>query len=286
MKPKPNTYNLIKKTSLYIFFTALIITIFTFSKPLKAQGPLSGMYMIDQNWVGGGVGGATSTFNSLNQAIDTLIAYGISGPVIFDIAPGIYTEQIVIPAISGTSPTNTITFQSNTGNDTDVVLQYTGTQTAYYTVKLNHSNNIVFKKMTIKAIGTSYARAIEIWDGCYNITIDSCRISTTTAGSGNEFTCIYSEPNNNSQNGGDHDNLFINNIITGGGYGIYWRGDYSVSKANNAFVGNIINGFVYTGIYISEANDEQIVSNFISDSGSSTIKGIYINPIFGQALID
>ena len=90
-----------------IFFAGLTTTIFS--------QPLSGNYT---------VGGTSANYDSLSQAVNALVNSGVSGAVIFNIRPGIYEEQVIIPEITGASSSNTITFQSETGVAEDVIWQF------------------------------------------------------------------------------------------------------------------------------------------------------------------
>ena len=90
-----------------IFFAGLTTAIFS--------QPLSGNYT---------VGGTSANYDSLSQAVNALVNSGVSGAVIFNIRPGIYEEQVIIPEITGASSSNTITFQSETGVAEDVIWQF------------------------------------------------------------------------------------------------------------------------------------------------------------------
>ena len=54
---------------------------------------------------------------------------GISGAVIFNVNAGTYNEQLNIASINGVSATNTVKFQSASGNNADVILTYAATGT-------------------------------------------------------------------------------------------------------------------------------------------------------------
>ncbi|MBK7631230.1 MAG: hypothetical protein IPJ23_11120 [Ignavibacteriales bacterium] len=90
-----------------IFFAGLTTGIFS--------QPLSGNYTI---------GGTSSNFDSLSHVVNALVNGGVSGAVVFNIRPGTYEEQVIIPEISGASSSNTITFQSETGIAEDVIWQF------------------------------------------------------------------------------------------------------------------------------------------------------------------
>lgn len=101
--------------------------------------PLSGNYTI---------GGGGADFDSIGHAVTSLVANGISGPVVLSIRPGIYTEQVVIPEIAGATALNTITFQSESGNRDEVTWQFAPTFTQNYVVLLDGADHVRFLNMT------------------------------------------------------------------------------------------------------------------------------------------
>ncbi len=76
--------------------------------------PLSGTYVIDP--------GGTGDYTSFAAAVSDLSSWGVSGPVVFQVKENTYSEQITVPAISGASAANTITFKAAAGETP--ILQY------------------------------------------------------------------------------------------------------------------------------------------------------------------
>jgi len=66
------------------------------------------------------IGGASPDYQTFADAVSDLNTYGLCGPTVFNVRPGTYNEQLSIGNITGTSATNTVTFQSETGNPADV----------------------------------------------------------------------------------------------------------------------------------------------------------------------
>jgi len=86
--------------------------------PVMTFAQLNGTYTI----------GSTGNYTSFTAAVSALTSNGISGPVVFNIAPGIYNEQISITAITGSSTSNTVTFQSVNSDSSSVILSYSQLQ--------------------------------------------------------------------------------------------------------------------------------------------------------------
>ena len=115
------------------------------------------------------IGGSIPDYTTFTLAVADLAAVGVSGPVVFDVRDGTYPEQISIAAVTGASATNTITFQSESGDSTAVILTYTPAVSYNYTVRYNGCDYVTFSTMTIRAIGATYSTVIDILSSATNI---------------------------------------------------------------------------------------------------------------------
>jgi len=229
---------------------------------------LNGSYTI-------GSGGDYPTFAS---ALNSLMNCGISGPVTFNVLPGTYTEQLSIPEISGANGTNTITFQSASGNYGDVILRYAASSTSdNYVVNLDGSDHIIFKNMTLEAFGASYAIVIKYsGNSTYNTFYHNRLLGATTTSTSTNLAVVFSP-------GGasvcDSVITFDGNIIENGSYGLYLYGQGSTigQLENKTVVKN--NSFLnqYTaGLYLYYQDAPEISSNtFFSNSTYTSGYSIY-----------
>ena len=108
------------------------------------------------------IGGASPDFVSFTEAIDTMNSQGLAGAVTFNVRTGIYNEQIIVSNVTGVSAVNTITFQSESLDSSDVALSYSAGSTFRYTLLLDGAQYVTFQHMTIQATNTSYGRVVEI----------------------------------------------------------------------------------------------------------------------------
>jgi hypothetical protein len=108
------------------------------------------------------IGGTAPDYPSFAAAITDLNLNGVCGPVVYNVRSGVYTEQVSINAVAGTSATNTITFQSETGNKNDVRLTFAATTTTMHTLMLNGAKWVRIRNMTIEGTGATYARPVTI----------------------------------------------------------------------------------------------------------------------------
>lgn len=150
------------------------------------------------------IGGAAPDYPTITSAVSALTANGVCGPVNFNIRSGTYNEQVVIPAITGSSATNTITFQSESGDSTAVVLSFASTAAlSNYTLKLNGADYFSFKKITIKSLNTTYARVVFITNGAnHNLFLHNVIFGIPKPGYTyqNEFALFYSTASNDNYN--------------------------------------------------------------------------------------
>ena len=88
-------------------------------------------------------------FWNFSDAVADLINCGISGPVNFIAASNTYDEQLTITTIPGASSINTVTFESATGDSTDVTISYgASSETDNWVVRFDSADYLVFKHMS------------------------------------------------------------------------------------------------------------------------------------------
>ncbi|MBT3423432.1 MAG: PKD domain-containing protein, partial [Bacteroidetes bacterium] len=208
------------------------------------------------------IGGTGADFQSFNDAVSELTTYGICGPVTFNIASGTYNEQISIPPINGSSAVNTITFQSASGVNTDVILSYTTPSTFvnYSVVQFSGSDYITFEDMTIINYSTYNKSTCFLIEANSDYIIISNNIIQNTLFTGYGSTyCI------NLEQGPIYNTTIINNSISGGydGIRISSGGSYCY---NPIITGNTITNFIYRGIYANGTFLPVISKNHIESS--------------------
>jgi len=226
------------------------------------SGALSGPYTI----------GSGGDFPSFSSAVNALNVFGISGAVTFNVISGTYTEQITLNPIASASATNTIIFQSQSGDSTNVILQFAGNITNNFVVKLDGTDYCTFKNMTLKSTGTTYGTVVLLTDNSDWNTITNNKILSTNS-SGANAAGIYSY----GAGGADNNHITNNNINVGGNYGIFMRGTSTTNLQDGTEIeGNIINYTSY-GIYGYYQNAIEIKSNTLVFNGTNaTAYGLYL----------
>lgn len=232
---------------------------------ILACNPLSGTYTI----------GPSGNFASFTDAANALVSCGIAGPITFNVANGTYTEQVALPTIAGMSATNTVTFQSASGNAANVILQFAPTSTTGV-VNFNGADYFTLQNMTIQATGTgSYGRVLTFTGGADYNNIIGCTINSIApaASSSTNYYAIYASGANVANY-----NVFAGNTINNGSAGVYFYGSSTGLIQGNEFIGNTINGFTYYGFYLGY--NRNMIANqntlYSSTTAYSSLYGIYV----------
>jgi PKD repeat protein/pimeloyl-ACP methyl ester carboxylesterase len=112
------------------------------------------------------IGGNIPDFSTITEAVGALMEFGVCGPVVFNIRPGVYNEQISIEQILGTDSFKTVTFQSETGDSSSVVLTFSAVSHSLpYTLRLSNTEWVKFRSITVEAANPALGRAVEITNG-------------------------------------------------------------------------------------------------------------------------
>lgn len=263
-----------------LLFYSLIILFVVTQKVNAVQ--LSGIYTIDslqapsvtnfRNFSSAiaflsGIGSRTDT-----NAFNNTAPFGVSGPVIFQVAPGIYpvNSAIIVPSIVGTSFLNTVTFDGGDASTTTI----TGSLSSQALFRLDQCKYVGVRNISIVNNSTDGNCAFAIignntddaGTGCF---IKKC--SVTFGGGSGLYGIVITGASDGNGIYADHnaDSIEIDsNIITGGAYGIGIRGNYDRSIIYNKgyFVrGNIIKECSAGGIYIQYLNSGiGILNNTVS----------------------
>jgi predicted heme/steroid binding protein len=230
------------------------------SLQINVATALSGNYVI----------GSGGDFANFNQARNALITYGICGNTTFNVVSGTYTEFFSLPSISGTAPNRTITFQSQSGDSTAVILQSSNNPV----VNFSGADYVRFNKMTIQTTSTSTAAAkvIDVNSTSTHNTLEHCQINgNTNTGTGTGRATIFST----SSATNDAGNVIRNNRIRGGSYSIYWDGFITLPYEDGLVISsNNIEGAQVRPIYMQYLTNV-ICSNNTINHTTTTSTGVY-----------
>ena len=221
-------------------------------EPSNQRVALSGTYTI---------GGTNPDFETFNGAVAALNSEGVVDAVLFNVRNGTYTEQISLLPYAGPDVPNTVTFQSESGDSTAVVLQFSSNSTDNYTVDLKGADGITFRNMTIQATDLSFGRVLSIGDSANNNRIENCILQgINTSGFDDNLAVIYSGTSL------DINNSFVNNSILNGSAGMFYGGLNSTLaglETGTIIDNNRFQNQSFVGLYVPNQNSIKIRNNII-----------------------
>ena len=236
------------------------------------------------------IGGTSPDYATFSAAATDLNTNGVNGAVIFNVAPGTYIEQFTLSNIVGTNSVNTITFQSSNGDSTSVIIQYASSSSAIdnYVVKLDGTDYITFKSLTITRPGTSsYSVVFTVVGASNDVHIENCIFKNYAINSTANAAALFYVPN-----GGLHSSfnqVFLNNRFVNGSIGIFSFGPSSNSPSTGMFIrGNSFEnqGIFAMQLYYQEAPkviNNKVVSNTLN-SNYVGLLGNYISKAFVEII--
>ncbi len=253
------------KKTLFIYLFIAVCSLFS----PGLFGQLSGSYTIN-----GSSPTAGTNYQTFTAAVSALSTSGVSGAVTFNVLAGTYTEQVVIPAISGASTTNTITFK---GLGDLTTLSATPSSTNLPVLSLVSASHIIIDSLKIEVLGTD-GFAVHFMNNADSITIQSSHIVAPAIS-----TChaIMASGSISSVSNAGIDAEYItikNNLIEGGNSAIFIRGATAPltvpsKKANFGkgyfITGNTIKDFSSMGVDLSFNSNIIFNNNTVTTSSTS-----------------
>ncbi len=230
------------------------------------------------------IGGTNPDFTSIADAANALSNQGICGNVVFNIRPGTYSQQVILNSVRGSSASNTIIFQSESGDSTDVVMQYAPSiSTVNYTIKIWNTDYVTFRNITISTTGVYYTTLVDLNGGSDHVTFNNNVFKGKSGGSPSSLrSVIY------SNSGIDNFLTFKNNVVEDGTYGLYLQGNSSVDHEKGHIIENNIFHIFSNGIVLRYVDSCQIINNTIASNHYgiyNSFQGIYMYYSNGQNLI-
>lgn len=196
----------------------------------SAHAQLSGTYTINSNT------SQNPDYASFSAAA-TALAAGVSGQVVFEVAPGTYEEYVTLNNITGTSATNRVIFRGMGADNQQVVLTSNAGYTNNSTLTLDGTDYVTFENMTLSSTSENTAIVVTLRGGLTSDRFENVR-----------FLGCVSDASNTDNN----KNLVYR--VSGG-----WM------DTNNAFVDcEFVNGFIglyYQGVDLTQYNDGLLVEN-------------------------
>ncbi len=236
------------------------------------------------------LGGTTPDYADFSSAVSDLNNFGVCGAVVFDVRAGTYNEKLVINQVTGASATNTITFQSETGDSSSVILNTPSVDSTLannYLIRLNGTDYLTLKQMTLSRSGiSSNARILDYTNvASFNIIMNCHLLGVNNGITTNSLgALVYSSggtPFNDSMN------TFSDNLFENGSIGIYFNGVGTLSLENGtSLTGNqFVNQFAFA-MQLAYEQAPLITNNFItSNSTYPGYTGIYLSACLRNTIV-
>ena len=192
-----------------------------------ANAQLSGTYTINCD------ASQNPDYSSIGAAATILTEQGVSGPVIFEIAPGSYNESITLMEIEGSNETNRVIFRGMGADNQQVTLNYNAGSSDNATLTLNKTDYVTFENMTIVASSDQKARVVKMIGGNEHNRFQQVRFigSVSTVDLDNAKDLVKRE----SGSWLDIDNAFIGCDFINGYIALYYQG-HNIYQYNDGLV--------------------------------------------------
>lgn len=280
-------------TKLTTLFGAALLSL-SFTAQAGDCPALSGQYTI---------GKEDADFGTVSEAVNALKCGGVSGPVTFQIADGTYNEKVTLSSIPGASAFNTVTFESESGNNAGVIITNT---TSDATLALNGTSWVTFENLTIDHKDATYGNSLRVDGKASHLTFKSVvfdGIETTKEGANNavinfsasapksEIAFEDCEVNNGSTGiskaGMSTESPDTKTTITGTLFFNQYEAGLALSNEDAPSVtNNVVSSLTtfkgYKAISLDNASNNLMVSNNIVNAANGTY-GLALNNCGGKA---
>ncbi len=234
---------------------------------------IAGTYTINPS------GSGASNFSSFTAAVNKMISCGISGPVTFNVSSGTYAEKILIPAIAGSSATNSVTFNGTDTTNCKLTFATTGTSDNY-TLQLSGAKYFTFKNIAFENTGAvtsgTYYFAAYLNTDASNDKFVGCKFSVPILSSS-----VYYYPVALGICGGNYysgtaavNDSVLNCRMVGGYYNTCYGG--STSNSNNAIIGCKMEKYYYMGVTLYPGIGITLADNRIVTPLAAAYYAIYM----------
>jgi hypothetical protein len=226
-----------------------------FATIVNAQ--LSGTYTINSN------SSQNPDYTSLSAAASALSA-GVSGQVVFEIAPGTYEEYVTINQITGASAANRVIFKGMGADNQQVVVTSNAGYTDNSTLKLNGADYVTFENMTIATTSTGKAVLLRFDGQCDYDRFEDMRfvgVEVPSNSSDNDKNLVHM---NNGEGWINHDTQFVRCQFINGCIALYIQGKNMNQFNENVTVENCyFENQQFKSIYLTFYNNIVVRGNTI-----------------------
>lgn len=231
---------------------------------------------------------ANADYSTFADAIAAM-GDGIEGPVMFKVEPGTYAEDIYVNNIKGTSEVNTITFTSQSGNASDVILSGKGfvdggySSPKYGIFNVTNTEWVVIDHMTFDegdSRTTLYPYYVDYVEASRHNTLSNCVMTAPVPDSYSGVSFVHTTCSNPVANGKNADYLTIkDNSFTGGHIALNIQGSNSYVKYDYlhglTVTGNTFDGNGSKAVYPGQVENLTVSDNIFTAGGTIKRTGYF-----------
>jgi hypothetical protein len=221
------------------------------------------------------VGGPSPDYPSIAAAVTDLVQNGVCGPVVFNIRNGNYNANIDLQSIPGSSSTNTVIFQSESGNRADVNISFAANATTNnFLVRFGGASFITLRNLTLTATSTSFGRVLEFSGSSTDILVESCDLNSPVVATTAANSYVINSPSGTL----NHRVTIRNSNIRGGSMSAYIWGASTTSYLEDFTVQNCdLRDFYYMGFYGYYMDRLNFQDNIVTTTSTySTLYPVYL----------
>ena len=209
------------------------------------------------------IGGLAPDFPDFSAAVGVLNHSGVSGPLTFYVRDSVYEEQFSLGPIPGNTASNPITFRSESGDSTAVILRYNATQANNYVFQLRGADYITFRQFTFESLNNSYGRVLDIREAaCHNHFSGNIFRGVVTSSNYGEYALVYSTDDK------DEHNNFTNNLFENGSFALLYGGGAGKYEKGTQFKNNRLINQSHTGLSL-RYQEAPVISGNVLEAGIS-----------------
>lgn len=212
-----------------------------------------------------------STFNTIAGAVNVMQLCGISGPVVVNVANGVYNGPVTFTGlIPGISPTNTVTFRGQDSALTRIVHDGSGQRA---TIMFNGAKYITLRNLSIEASAISGGGfGVLFMNSADSNSVIRCSVKSAQLTIGfTTFAGIASSGNAlNLNNFGNNGNaLLVDSCrITGGYYGVNFYNNTTTKSVGNIVRNSVFINPFYYAVYAYAQNGMVVSNNTVVNTGN------------------
>lgn len=222
-----------------------------------ANAQLSGIYTISNN------PSQSPDYASIGAAVSALSA-GVSGQVVFEVAPGTYEEYVSLNSISGTNTSNRVVFRGMGTDNQQVVVSSNAGYTDNSTLTLDGTDYVTFENMTLTTTSTNNANVVRMKNGNTENRFENVRFvgAVSNTNLDNDKTLVYRL----SGSWIDYNNEFVGCDFVNGYIALYYQGHNIYTLNDGLLVENCtFTNQAFKGIYVSFTDHANIRGNTVTN---------------------